>query len=193
MQKFIRCKFLTLARHRLVRQLARHRLVRQWSPQATQSWTPGSHLFPGKCRLKEPKQGQWRGCSQSVKWNRRGETWTTWGWWPAARRYPWGSQRWRRFVLLLKKVYYKILNSIHKLLCKIQINQFLQIFENCRQFKGKVWTPWSAIEANRKVGDKSNYLFLLELPGVWSSCSSGFGGGKRSSIPAFPRFYLFYY
>ena len=37
------------------------------------------------------------------------------------------------------------------------------MFDNCLQFKEKVWTPESAFEANRKVDDKSSYTFLLGL------------------------------
>ena len=47
----------------------------------------------------------------------------------------------------------------------------LYIFENCWKLKKKLWTPWSAFQANLKVGDKSSYFFLLGLP-PRLSCSS---------------------
>jgi len=40
---------------------------------------------------------------------------------------------------------------------------FLKISKNCLQFKEKGWTPWSAFEANLKVGDKRSYFFKLVL------------------------------
>ena len=45
-------------------------------------------------------------------------------------------------------------------------NFYKIIFIDIRELstiKKKVWTHWSAFEANRKIDDKSSYFFLLGL------------------------------